>query len=489
MIDKCRSALTFVCLYAVICCANLSLSDLNPYYALPPEKSERKIITKQEDISLHKWRDGDLRAALCPDHHIHLIINDIIKCTDNDGVFLSIGHCLTSVNENGANVLYEFKCPYFQLEGYKVSDSESGYIKLPHNISELNDYMCGPMNRKGFLCEECIDNFSVSMTSIENKCSNCTDMWYGIPLYLTVELVPITAFYLLILILQIHITSPPMVSYIFYSQMVMVVAVDRPPPLEKVVPQYKNNFWFNLNLFLYSPWNLDFLRYVLQPFCIYEGLNMKHIAILSYISVVYPLFLIFLTWVCIEAYGRGFKPIVYVVVAFHKCLAKLKQDWGDKRDVVDVFSAFFLLSYSRLLYQSSLFLACDKVSYIYGKHRHWGIRYIMNYDTNIICGSPEHVIIAVVSLLIIFVFNILPALLLVLYPFKIVRSCLSKCRLDTLYLSAFVDKFHGCYRNGLNGGRDMRSFAGLYLFIRGLFFSTILLNSTKFIFPLDPTWF
>ena len=120
MIDKCQSALTFVCLYAVICnsCANLSLSDLTPYYTVPPEKSEREITTKQEDNSLHKWRDDHLRAALCPDHHIHLIINDIIRCTDKDSVFLSIGHCLTSVNENGTNVLYEFKCPYFQLEGH-----------------------------------------------------------------------------------------------------------------------------------------------------------------------------------------------------------------------------------------------------------------------------------------------------------------------------------------------------------------------------------
>ena len=126
------------------------------------------------------------------------------------------------------------------------------------------------------------------------------------------------------------------------------------------------------------------------------------------ICIVYPLFLIFLTWICIDFYGRGFKPIVYIVVTFHKCLAKLKQDWGDKRDVVDVLSAFFLLSYSRLMYQSSLFLVCDKVSDIHGKHGHWGIRYIMNYDSNIMCGSSKYIAIAVVSLLIIFVFSILP---------------------------------------------------------------------------------
>ena len=71
-------------------------------------------------------------------------------------------------------------------------------------------------------------------------------------------------------------------------------------------------------------------------------------------------------------------------------------------------------------------------------------------------------------MLIIFIFNILPALLLILYPLKFTRSCLSKCRFDTLCLSAFMDKFHGCYRNGLNGGKDMRSFAGVYFLLRFL---------------------
>ena len=29
-------------------------------------------------------------------------------------------------------------------------------------------------------------------------------------------------------------------------------------------------------------------------------------------------------------------------------------------------------------------------------------------------------------------------------------------------LNIFVEKFYTCYRDGLSGGRDMRSFSGLY---------------------------
>ena len=153
-----------------------------------------------------------------------------------------------------------------------------------------------------------------------------------------------------------------MTSFILYSQISMfALVIDPPPPLERVVPQYEKSFLLKLNLFLYGPWNLDLFCSVLPPFCVISGLNFKYAAVLGYVSVLYPLFLIVLTWVCIELHGQGFKPIVYLLIPFHKCLGKLKQDCGGKRDVVDVFSAFFVLSYSRLMYQSSLFLECSKV--------------------------------------------------------------------------------------------------------------------------------
>ena len=456
------------------CVVSLPFSDdVDLLSTSPHTKVQERSNMTEQTISMEAGDGGllqnneteiDLRAVLCP----WFTWDYDVMCMDSRGVFLSIGHCLTY--ESGKGV-YEFKCPYFLLKGHQVSEYEPGYISLPNNISELNDYICGPMNRKGFLCEECIDGFSVSMTSLGHRCSNCTDAWYGIPLYLVTELVPVTAFYLLLLVFQIHLTSAPMTSFILYCQSVMfVIAIDRPPPLERVIPQLQRDksFLLNLNLFLYGPWNLDILRYILPPFCVASGLNLKHKALLGYVSILYPLFLIFLTWVCIELHGRNFRPIVYLFAPFRKCLGRLKQDWGEKRDVVDLFSAFFLLSYSRLMYQASLFLEYGKVTHISTHADDWKIWYILDYDSNIKYGSSKYIAIAIASLLIIFIFNILPALLLILYPFKFTRSCLSKCRLDTLCLSAFMDKFHGCYRNGLNGGKDMRSFAGVYFLLRFL---------------------
>ena len=65
-----------------------------------------------------------------------------------------------------------------------------------------------------------------------------------------------------------------------------------------------------------------------------------------------------------------------------------------------------------------------------------------------------------------YLFVLLPLSLLILYPCRLFRSCISKCHLDFIAVNTFVERFHGSYRNGLDGGRDMRSFSGLYFALR-----------------------
>ena len=83
-------------------------------------------------------------------------------------------------------------CQTFIFRDQNATVIDGMYIQLPDNISKLNDYMCGPMNRKGRVCSECTDGFAPSVTSIGYECSNCTGIWYGVPLYLFLEFVPIT---------------------------------------------------------------------------------------------------------------------------------------------------------------------------------------------------------------------------------------------------------------------------------------------------------
>ena len=79
--------------------------------------------------------------------------------------------------------------------------------------------------------------------------------------------------------------------------------------------------------------------YRVPLFLIYE-----FVSVTLYISVVYPLFLIFLTWVCIELHGRNFRPLVWLWRPFHRCFVRLRRRWDTKSDIIDVFITFVLLS-------------------------------------------------------------------------------------------------------------------------------------------------
>ena len=95
-------------------------------------------------------------------------------------------------------------------------------------------------------------------------------------------------------------------------------------------------------------------------------------------------------------------------------------------------------------------------------------------DPSIIYGGSHHLALVVPSLFI-SALNILPLLLLILYPIRAFRSCLSKSNLNLSAVHIFTDKVYSCYRNGLDGGRDMRSFSGLYYFLRPVVYLLTLL--------------
>ena len=90
-----------------------------------------------------------------------------------------------------------------------------------------------------------------------------------------------------------------------------------------------------------------------------------------------------------------------------------------------------------------------------------GHDYVVEFDFSIPYGSKKQMILAAISVLIFCILNLLPTFLLILYPFRFFQSLLSRCRPVQIPLERFVRKFNNCYKDGQDGGKDMRSFAGL----------------------------
>ena len=355
----------------------------------------------------------------------------------------------------------------------RINETKPGYRLLPENISDLNHFMCGPLNRKGYLCSDCINGFgpSLSVTEDANYCFRCTDNWRGVMIYIILVLAPVTLFYLIILVFQIRMTSAPMPCFIMYSQLVTVFLSHRWDSSFEVIGiiEFTNEGHLRLVtrliLVFYGILNLDFMSNAVPPFCVSSNLSLYHRAILGYITAFYPMMLIVVTWICIELHDRNFRVIVFLWRPFHRCFVRLRRGWDTKNDLIDVFATFFLLSYVKILYQTILLLSSIPVftyspngNYSYSNH-------VPNVDNTISITSAQYITTVSIVALIFLLSNILPVLLLIMYPFRMFRKMLSKLKLDRIFLMIFMEKFHCCYRDGLDGKRDMRYFSGFFFFL------------------------
>ena len=107
---------------------------------------EVSTLTQENNCPLLFHYDNETRQYECLSHLFNTFDTSVM-CAPNNRALLSYNFCLT-YNEETDTLSISF-CPYFALDGRNIS--APGFISLPENISELNDYMCGLMNRKGIL--------------------------------------------------------------------------------------------------------------------------------------------------------------------------------------------------------------------------------------------------------------------------------------------------------------------------------------------------
>ena len=286
-----------------------------------------------KDCPLLFHYDNETKRCECLSSLFNTFDHETSVMCSNDRVFLSYMFCLTHNKET--NILSASFCTYFALDGHNIS--EPGFISLPENVSELNDYMCGPMNRKGIVCSECIDGYGPSVTSPNFRCSDCSNTWYSMPLYLLLELVPVSVFYLIMLIFQ-----APMISFVFYSNnILLIISLNL-----NVINQDQSRVYGTILALSYGILSFDFFCYAIPPFCVSPHLKIVHALYLQNISTVFPYVLIAFTWLCIKLYSRDYKVVTLPWQLLNRVIFKhINVKWNSGRTVVDTFATFFNSSF------------------------------------------------------------------------------------------------------------------------------------------------
>ncbi len=375
-------------------------------------------------------------------------------------VLLEFGYCMTYNN----STTHLIPCPYDTAVGHP--DQIMGQtLRLKTTTGNLTNFTCDQLNRKGKHCAECIEGFGQSIFTFNLNCYDCSRKFYhGWFLYLFFELVPLTIFIILILLLQLSPTDPSLKSFVLFSQIITVyLSLGYEPP-------YKHMFGPNTHYFLsmvktgYGFWNLDFFRSVVPPFCVGEGMNNFEVLAFHYISVIYPTLLTVLAWVIVELHERGFKPVVKLWKPFRRYLSHYSVTNEPKRIIVSFLATVVLLNYTKVM-----FLSANLVNTVQEHtlcEREGDGQRVLFLQPDMKYFQADHVPIIFLAFTMFVIFVVLPLLILILYPLKWIQDKLKSFCVGQNNIQMFAEAMCGCYLDGTNDKPDRRLFSTIYLFLR-----------------------
>ena len=385
--------------------------------------------------------------------------NGMVVCDENSlTASMQIGYCMTYDNETGeirvgrcANTFYR-------------NDSTKFYYPLPSNASDLNDQVCGPSNSKGLLCAECQDGFGFLPLST-GSCINCTSESHGWIKFLTSTFLPSTMIFIIILTFSISVVSGPINSFLYFGQVTTTIFSSIDLIVSVLEAQGASTFSRRKSTgvlaVFYGISNMN-TPAAMHAVCLTSHLSRMEALALQYVTAFYPLLIVVLLYGCIELHDRNFRPIVWCWKPFLKCFLKFRRSVDPKTSVIDAFATFILLFYMKLLVVTGSTLMTENL--YNGQAEKVGT--VAYFSANLQYFHVKHLPFALLSIFLTLTFIAIPPIVLIFYPTSFCQKCLTRCKVNSQALRTFVETFHGCYKDGTNGTRDCRYFAGLYFILR-----------------------
>ena len=369
------------------------------------------------------------------------------------------------------------KCIFNCMKKRSIS-KDTVYSKLPSNVSDLNKMFCDKFNRQGTLCGQCKDNhfplaYSFNLTCV--KCPHSKTNWIK---YILVAFIPLTAFYFVILLFKVNIASSHLYGFVFFSQEISMAVMSRIFVLSyQSGPQ--NAYPIQIVGSLYGIWNLDFFRLINFGICL-ETSSLFNLT-LDLLVAVYPLLLMIVTYLMIHLYDRNFRPLVMLWRPFGRIFSLFRDKWDIRSSVIDSFSTFFLLTNVKFLSVAYDLLNPVQV-YQLSSTGNFTHPWRLYYDASIPYFGSTHLPYALLVIVVLVVFVLLPVLVLMLYPFRWFQKILNVLPVRWHVMHTFMDSFH---KDGTEPGtQDCRWFVSFFFIVRCILFITSIVITGSSFFPI-----
>ena len=440
-----------VCCYAIILLITVSTVTSERYSAFLKSKI---TASGTSQLNFEPWYNHEDREKIC-----NQVPYSILRCPNNKSVFVPESYCVTF--DETRDLLEVGKCMYG-----KITEKRLKYPIAKESIR------CREMNRTGTLCSKCQDGHYPLVYSYDMNCVECQDgksNWWK---FVLAAFLPLTVFYFIVLLFRINITSSYLLGFVFHAQ-----AISAPGIARYIVHAFTgmpyNQELLRLTVAVYGIWNLDFLRSMQLGICL--GTDALQTLALDLAVGIYPLLLMVMSYLLIHLYDRNFRLLVIIWKPFRVIFGLFQKNWDVKTSLIDSFAAFFFLSNVKFVNVSFDLLAPVRV-YQLDSAGNFSSSLRVYYNASLPYLGETHLPYAVLAIAVLVLFELLPILLLILYPFRWFQKFLNLFPARWYILHTFMDSLHGCFKDGTQPGtRDCRWFASmpfivhLLMYIIGIF--------------------
>jgi hypothetical protein len=461
---------------------NMEMSrEENPIPRLPPPENEHDDLSFSDlslSLTCHEdicppglfCKDGRCACGAAYPHHI-------VTCQDARASLQKF-YCATFDRE--MNTTQVGRCLSSLFNG-TAAGSRTGdlFNQFPEDVHELTEKMCSPRQRTGTLCGRCLpDHYPLAYT-YNMTCIRCPNVRWNWVRYIMAAYLPLTCFCLVILLFSVNVTSSHLTAMVYFCQLLTM-------PLQmRLYVSFKDGTVSRSGMeavvSLYAIWSLDYFRNFYSDICL--GIGVLPIMALEYVIAMYPFIFVIVSYLLVHLYDREYRILVALWKPFRALITLFRSNWDAKTSLIDAFATFFFLS-SMKFFSASL----DLLTPVWVYHLHpddYTSTIRLWNSADIAYFGKAHLPYAILAIVVLCVFVLLPIIFLILYPLRSFQKFLNlfHCRWHVLH--TFTDSFQGCYKNGTEPGtRDYRWFASVFFIFRlnvlciPLFQNEVLIGST-----------
>ena len=213
-------------------------------------------------------RSNISEAVFCDDKTLSVFVV-LYHCMTYNEVLIEtvVGHCLYSFVHGQSRIhRYYWKVPRLK---HRNDTALCQFTEKCDGISCTQyQYKTGPM------CSRCVDGYASPVYSYSLACVECKDYKYNWLKYIAVAFLPLTIFYIIVILFRISATSGALNGYVLMCQLITT------PVYVRLISRFGSTLEF------YSAWlgvwNLDIFRGIYRPFCLHSKLSMLQILMLDY---------------------------------------------------------------------------------------------------------------------------------------------------------------------------------------------------------------